>query len=349
MMKFTLQAIADLVGGTVEGNPQQEVWQLAKIDEPAPVGSIGFFANPKYESYIYTTNVTALLIAKEVVLKKEILPALIRVDNAYTAFTVLLETYSEAVQQQQLQAKRGIEQPSFVGEGVQQGANIYVGAFAYVGKGSILGNNVKIFPQAYIGDNVTIGDGTVVYAGAKIYENTVIGNKCTIHAGAVIGSEGFGFAPQADGSYRNIPQLGKVILEDNVSIGANTTIDRATLGETVISEGTKLDNLIQIGHNVTIGKHTVIAAQTGIAGSTKVGDYVMIGGQVGLAGHINIPNKTRIGAQAGLGTNPKEEGETLLGSPAFAVKQYMKSYIIFRQLPELQKRIDTLEKIIKNK
>lgn len=343
-MKFTLQAIANLVGGTVEGNPDTEVWQLAKIDESAPVGSIGFFANPKYEPYIYTTNLTALLIAKNITLKKEITPALIRVDNPYTAFTVLLETYSEVVQQQQLQAKRGIEQPCFIGENVTQGEHIYVGAFAYIGKGCVFGNNVKIFPQAYIGDNVQLGDNTVIYAGAKIYENTQIGKNCTIHAGAVIGSEGFGFAPQADGTYRNIPQLGKVVLEDNVSIGANTTIDRATLGETLIAEGTKLDNLIQIGHNVIVGKHTVIAAQTGIAGSTKVGDYVMIGGQVGLAGHLQIPNKTKIGAQAGLGTNPKEEGETLLGSPAFDVKQYMKSYIIFRQLPEIQKRLQALEK-----
>jgi UDP-3-O-[3-hydroxymyristoyl] glucosamine N-acyltransferase len=342
-MKFTLQTIAQLVGGTVEGNPNVEVWQLAKIDEPAPEGSIGFFANPKYEPYLYTTNLTALLIAKDVVLKQEILPALIRVDNPYTAFTVLLETYSQTVQQQYLQNKKGIEQPSFVGEAVQQGENIYVGAFAYIGKGCKLGNNVKIFPHAYVGDNVQLGDNTIVYAGAKIYENTQVGKHCTIHAGAVIGSEGFGFAPQTDGSYRNIPQLGKVILEDYVSIGANTTIDRATLGETVISEGTKLDNLIQIGHNVTIGKHTVIAAQTGIAGSTKVGDYVMIGGQVGLAGHIRVPNKTKIGAQAGVGNIPQVEGQTLLGSPAFDVKQYTKSHVVFKQLPELLKRINALE------
>lgn len=348
-MKFTLQAIADLVGGTVEGNPQQEVWQLAKIDEPATAGSIGFFANPKYEPYLYTTGVTALLIAKDVVLKKEILPALIRVENPYTAFTILLETYSKVVQTQQLQVKRGIEQPSFIAEGVQQGQDVYIGAFSYIGKGVVLGNNVKIFPHAYIGDNTKLGDNTIIYAGAKIYENTIIGKHCTIHAGAVIGSEGFGFAPQTDGTYRNIPQLGKVVLEDNVSIGANTTIDRATIGETLIAEGTKLDNLIQIGHNVTIGKHTVIAAQTGIAGSTKIGDYVMIGGQVGLAGHLNIPNKTRIGAQAGVGAEPKGEGETLFGSPAFDVKQYLKSYAIFKQLPQLKQSIDALEKTLKNK
>jgi UDP-3-O-[3-hydroxymyristoyl] glucosamine N-acyltransferase len=343
-MKFTLQTIAQLVGGTVEGNPDLEVWQLAKIDEPSNEGSIGFFANPKYEPYVYTTNVTALLIAKDFVPKKEISATLIRVDNPYTAFTVLLETYSQMMQQQQLQAKKGIEQPSFVGEGVQQGQNVYVGAFAYVGKGVSLGNNVKIFPHSYIGDNVQLGDDTIVYAGAKIYENTVVGKQCTIHAGAVVGSEGFGFSPQADGTYRNIPQLGRVILEDNVSIGANTTIDRATIGETIISEGTKLDNLIQIGHNVVIGKHTVIAAQTGIAGSTKVGDYVMIGGQVGIAGHTHIPNKTKIGAQAGVGNIPQVEGQTLLGSPAFDVKQYTKSHVVFKQLPQLLKRIEALEK-----
>jgi len=348
MMKFTLQAIADIVNGIVEGDSNLEVWQLAKIDDLAAAGSIGFFANPRYESYLYTTQLTAILIAKDVVLKKEILPALIRVDDPYTAFTILLETYSEVVQQQYIQTKQGIEQPSFVGKGVQKGANLYIGAFAYVGKDVILGNNVKIFPHTYIGDNVQIGDDTIIYAGAKIYDHTIIGKHCTIHAGAVIGSEGFGFAPQSDGTYRNIPQLGKVILQDNVSIGANTTIDRATLGETLIAEGTKLDNLIQIGHNVSIGKHTVIAAQTGIAGSTKIGNNVMIGGQVGLAGHINIPNKTRIGAQAGVGKDPQEEGETLLGSPAFAVKQYMKSHIIFRQLPQLQQRVEALEKILKS-
>jgi UDP-3-O-[3-hydroxymyristoyl] glucosamine N-acyltransferase len=346
-MKFSLQQIAGLLGGNVEGDASVEVWKLAKIDEEAETGSICFLANMKYENYVYQTKATAVIVGKDFIPKKEIKTNLIRVDNPYSAFTVLLETYDKLINEQKLQKKIGIEQPSFIGNDTLQGKNIYIGAFAYIGSQCILGDNVKIYPHTFIGDNVKIGANSVIYAGAKIYENTEIGQNCTINAGAVIGCEGFGFAPQADGTYRNIPQLGKVILEDNVSIGANTTIDRATMGNTLIQEGTKLDNLIQVAHNVVIGKNTVIAAQAGISGSAKIGDNCMIGGQVGISGHLEIVENTKIGAQAGIAASITKPGSVVIGAPAFNYRDFMKSYVVFRKLPELQKQLDEVaEKVI---
>jgi UDP-3-O-[3-hydroxymyristoyl] glucosamine N-acyltransferase len=343
-MQFTLQQIADLIGGTVIGDATTKIWQLAKIDEPTAEGSICFLANPKYENFIYQTTATAVIVSKDFVPKQAITPSLLLVDNPYIAFTVLLEAYSQLVAEAGQKRKIGIEQPCYIAEGVQQGEAIYIGAFAYIGKNCVLGDNVKIYPHTFIGDNTQIGANTIIYSGAKIYENTEIGQNCTIHAGAVIGSEGFGFAPQEDGTYKDIPQLGKVILENNVNIGANTTIDRATMGTTLIQSGTKLDNLIQVAHNVVIGKNTVIAAQAGISGSSKIGDNCMIGGQVGIAGHLDIADQSKIGAQAGIGGNIKEKGTTVIGSPAFNFRDFMKAYTIFRKLPTLQKQIDRLMK-----
>ena len=347
-MKFTVQEIANLLNGEVKGDNTLEIDKLAKIDEEAQEGGLCFFANPKYENYLYTTKATAILISKDFVPKKNINSTLILVDDAYSAFTVLLEQYEKIIMQQFYATKIGLEQPCVVGENTKYAEGVYVGAFAYIGKNSILEENVKIFPQSYIGENVKIGKNTIIYAGAKIYENTIIGENCIIHSGAVIGSSGFGFAPQKDGTYKNIPQLGCVILEDNVSIGANTTVDRATIGVTLIREGTKLDNLIQVAHNVVIGKNTVIAAQTGISGSTKIGDNCAIGGQVGLAGHIDIAKNTKIGAQAGLSSSIRKDGSTIIGSPAFDYRDFFKSSVVFRRLPDLEKRIKELEEKIAN-
>jgi UDP-3-O-[3-hydroxymyristoyl] glucosamine N-acyltransferase len=343
-MKFTITQIAALLGGEVQGDGNLTVDKLAKIDEQAPEGSICFLANPKYEHFIYNSTATAVIVKRDFQPKKEIQPALILVDDPYTAFTALLEEYNKYVQIQNLSQYQGIEQPSFIGENAQLGENVYVGAFAYIGKNCQIGENVKIFPQTYIGNNVVIGEHTVIHPGVKIYENTEIGKGCTLMAGAVIGSEGFGFAPQKDGTFKSIPQLGKVILQDNVCIGANTTIDRATIGNTLIAEGVKLDNLIQVAHNVVIGKNTVIAAQTGISGSTKIGENCMIAGQVGIVGHLEIANRTQIGGQSGIGKSVKQEGVAIQGIPAFEHKGFMKSSVIFRKLPELLKRIEVLEK-----
>jgi UDP-3-O-[3-hydroxymyristoyl] glucosamine N-acyltransferase len=345
-MKFTLQQIADLLGGKVIGNPAFTISRLGKIDEPNESESICFLANPKYENYIYSTNATAVIVSEGFQAKNEIKASLVVVKDAYTGFTRLLEEYEKIISAQYHSRKLGIEEPSFIHKSLIINEGLFVGAFAYISAGCTIGQNVKIYPHTYIGENVMIGDNTVIYAGVKIYPNTKIGKNCAIHAGAVIGSEGFGFAPQADGSFKNIPQLGNVVLEDEVSIGANTTIDRSTLGSTIIRKGAKLDNLIQIGHNVEIGKNTVMAAQVGIAGSTKIGDNCMLGGQAGLAGHISIADYTKIGAQSGLNASIKEPNTTVLGAPAFEYKGFMKSSVIFRKLPDLQKRIEQLEQKI---
>ena len=337
-MKFTVDQIAQLLGGAVEGNGQEEILTLSKIEE-AQKGSISFLSNLKYEPRLYTSGASAVIVGKDFQPKKPISAALIRVRDPYTSFTLLLEEYHKFISFQ----KEGTEAPSFIGEEVEVGESLYRGAFSYIGKGCKIGNNVKIYPQVYLGENVEIGDNTLILSGAKIYPNTKIGHHCTIHAGAVVGSDGFGFAPQADGSYKTIPQLGNVVLEDWVSIGANATIDCATMGSTIIRRGAKLDNLVQIAHNVEVGKNTVIAAQTGIAGSSKIGDNCVIAGQVGIAGHLELANKTTVGAQSGVGKNTKEEGKVLNGSPAFDIKPYMKSYALFRNLPDLNNRIKELE------
>ncbi|MDH5397786.1 MAG: UDP-3-O-(3-hydroxymyristoyl)glucosamine N-acyltransferase [Cyclobacteriaceae bacterium] len=339
-MEFSVKQIAALLGGKVEGNPEGLINTIGKIQDAQP-SALAFLANPKYEPYIYETRAGAVLVGQDFVARKELNTTLIRVDDPYICFTRLLEEYSKAMKQ----SKHGIEQPSFLHETVKYGSNLYLGAFAYVDKNVTIGDNVKIYPQVHIGENVKIGADSIIYPGAKIYAGTEIGSNCTIHAGAIIGSDGFGFAPTASGEYKNIPQLGIVQLEDHVSIGANTTIDRATMvgDKTWIGEGAKLDNLIQIAHNVTIGKNTVIAAQTGISGSSSIGDNCMIGGQVGIAGHLEIADGTLIGAQSGINRSLKEKGQKYIGTPVLEFTQFFKAYAIFRKLPDLYMRLSKLE------
>ncbi|AQG82519.1 UDP-3-O-(3-hydroxymyristoyl)glucosamine N-acyltransferase [Spirosoma montaniterrae] len=338
-MKFTVRQIATLLGGEVAGNDTLAITKLAKIEEGQP-GDISFLSNLKYETHLYTTQASAVIVDRSFQPKKPVSSALIFVENSYSAFTQLLEEYYKL----QSFARVGVEQPSYLGEGSQVGEQVYRGAFSYIGSNCQIGRNVKIYPHAYIGNGVRIGDNTIIFPGVRILDNCIIGQHCVIHPNAVIGSEGFGFAPQPDGSYKTIPQLGNVILEDNVNVGSNTTIDCATLGSTIIRQGAKLDNLIQIGHNVEIGKNTVIAAQTGISGSTKIGDNCVIAGQVGFAGHLTIANGTRVGAQSGVGKNVTEEGTSLNSSPAFGLKESMRSLAIFRKLPDLERRVSDLEK-----
>jgi UDP-3-O-[3-hydroxymyristoyl] glucosamine N-acyltransferase len=342
-MEFTVSQIAVMLGGEVKGNGADKVNMLAKIQD-AKKGQIAFLSNPKYEQYIYTTQASAVIVKKDFTPKKEVSSSLILVDDPYISFTLLLEEYHKLISFQ----KTGIEQPSYVGENTTTGSNIYRGAFSYLGNNTRVGDNVKIYPHVYIGDNVVIGNNTIIHPGVKIYSDTRVGNNCVIHSGTVIGSDGFGFAPQEDGTYKTIPQLGNVVIEDNVAIGGNTVIDCATLfgDSTFIRKGVKLDNLIQIAHNVEIGQNTVIAAQTGVSGSTKIGENCVIAGQVGVAGHLVITNNTSIGAQSGILKSIKNEGEKLLGSPAFDVKEYFRTYAVFKQLPDLNFRLRELEKKI---
>lgn len=338
-MKFTVKQIATLLGGEVTGDDSLEITGLAKIEEGKP-GDISFLSNLKYESFLYTTQASAVIVDQSFQPKKPVSSALIFVENSYSAFTQLLEEYYKLLSFSRL----GVEQPAYVGEGTTIGEQIYRGAFSYIGTNCTIGKNVKIYPHAYIGNNVSIGDNTIIHPGARILDNCVIGQHCVIHPNAVIGSEGFGFAPQSDGTYKTIPQLGNVILEDFVNVGSGTTIDCATMGSTFIRKGAKLDNLIQIGHNVDIGENTVIAAQTGISGSTKLGRNCVIAGQVGFAGHLNIADGTKVGAQSGVGKNVTETGTSLNSSPAFGLKESMRSLAIFRKLPALEQRLSNLEK-----
>jgi len=340
-MEFTVGQIAGLLNGEVEGDAAASIRELTKIEE-AKAGALAFLSNLKYEHFLYTTAATAVIVAKDFKAKQPVAAALIRVDDPYSSFSRLLEEYQKALQA----LKTGVEQPAFIAENAVIGQNYYRGAFSYIGHNCQLGDNVKIYPQAYLGDNVRVGNNTIIYAGAKIYAHTVIGNNCTVHAGAVIGSPGFGFAPQKDGSYRDIPQTGNVVLEDNVNIGANTTIDCATLGSTIIREGTKIDNLVQVAHNVEIGKHTVIASQTGISGSTKIGNYCTLAGQVGVVGHIVLADKTIVGAQSGVSKTVTQSGTIIQGSPAFDYKQNLRSLAVFRRLPELEKSLNELKEKI---
>lgn len=340
LMKFTIDQVAVMLGGEVKGNGSETIHMLAKIQE-ATKGQITFLSNPKYEQYIYSTKASAVIVNRDFVPKKPISSNLILVDDAYSSFTSLLEEYHKLMSFQ----KSGIEQPSFAGENVITGDNIYRGAFSYIGNNVRIGDNVKIYPHVFVGDDVVIGDNTILHPHVKLYAGTQIGRHCVLHAGVVIGSDGFGFAPQEDGTYKAIPQLGNVIIEDHVCIGANTVIDCATLSgdSTIVREGVKLDNLIQVAHNVEIGKNTVIAAQTGISGSTKVGENCVVAGQVGLAGHITIPNKTSIGAQSGILKSVAREGEKVIGSPAFDKTEYFRAYAIFKQLPDLNYRLRELQ------
>ena len=338
-MKFTAEQIAGILEGEVIGNLNAEVYELSKIEE-GKEGSLTFLSNPKYNNYIYTTEATITIVNKSFVPEADINTTLIKVEDAYLSFSKLLEFYDQAKGN-----KSGIEQPSFLSDTVTYGDNLYLGSFSYIGSNVILGDDVKIYPNCFIGDNVVIKDNVTIFAGAKIYSETVIGNNCAIHAGAIIGSDGFGFAPNSDGTFKKIPQIGNVIIEDNVDIGSCTTIDRATMGSTIIRKGVKLDNQIQVAHNVEIGENTVIAAQTGIAGSTKIGKNGMIGGQVGIAGHLTIGDNVRIQAQSGVGRNVKNN-EILQGSPAFGYNEYSKSYVHFKNLPKLVAEIEELKKQI---
>jgi UDP-3-O-[3-hydroxymyristoyl] glucosamine N-acyltransferase len=322
------------------GNPEAEVFKLSKIEEGTE-GSLTFLANPKYINYIYSTQATVTIVNNTFEPEQEITTTLIKVDDAYKSFSKLLEYYNQVKLM-----KSGIEQPSVISEGVTYGSDLYLGSFCYIGKNVVIGKNVKIYPNSFIGDNVTIGDDCVFFAGVRIYSETVIGNRCTIHSGTIIGSDGFGFAPQEDGTYVKVPQIGNVIIEDDVEIGACTTVDRATLGSTIIRKGVKLDNHIQVAHNVEIGENTVIAAQTGIAGTTKIGKNCLIGGQVGFAGHLVIGDGVKIQAQSGIGKN-LEAGEVVQGSPAFNYGDFAKSFVHFRNLPKIVTDLEELKNKIK--
>ncbi|MBE8724633.1 UDP-3-O-(3-hydroxymyristoyl)glucosamine N-acyltransferase [Flavobacterium hungaricum] len=340
-MKFTAEQIAGILEGEVVGNPNAEVSRLSKIEE-GEEGSLTFLANPKYINHIYTTKATVTIVNDSFVPEAAITTTLIKVEDAYKSFSKLLEFYNQVKLN-----KNGIEANSFISEGTKYGENLYLGSFSYIGQNVVLGNNVKIYPNSFIGDNVVIGDNVFVFAGAKIYSETIIGNNCTIHSGTIIGADGFGFAPNEDGEYNKVPQIGNVIIEDNVDIGANTTVDRATLGSTIIRKGVKLDNQIQIAHNVEVGKNTVIAAQTGVAGSTKIGENCMIGGQVGIAGHLTIGNNVRVQAQSGIARNIKDD-EVLQGSPTFGLSDFSKSYVHFKNLPKIVAELEELKKQIIN-
>ena len=343
-MEFTVEQIAQMLNGEVRGDKSLKVNQLAKIEEGS-IGTISFLANPKYEQYIYSTNSTAVIVDKNFEAKREFSTTLILVENAYAAFTVLLQEYQKIL----VQNKKGVEQPSFINLTAEIGEDVYIGAFAYIGEKCKIGNNSKIYPNVSISDFCMIGENCTIYSGATIYHNTIIGNNCTIHANAVIGADGFGFAPQADGTFVAIPQLGNVILEDNVSIGANTTVDRATMGSTILREGVKIDNLVQIAHNVEIGKNTVIAAQTGISGSSKIGENCMIGGQAGLAGHITVANKTILMAKSGITKSVSKSGRIMSGSPAQDNHDNLKSQVLYKNLPKIEQRLKAIEEKLKVK
>jgi UDP-3-O-[3-hydroxymyristoyl] glucosamine N-acyltransferase len=332
-----------MLQGELDGNPAEVVNALSKIEE-GKKGTLSFLSNPKYEHFLYDTQASIVIVNKSLQLEKTVKATLIKVDNAYTAFSVLLDKYNTIKLH-----KSGIEQPSFISESATMGANCYVGAFAYIGNNVTIGNNVKLYPQVFVGDNVTIADDTTLFAGVKIYSDCVIGKGVIIHAGAVIGSDGFGFAPQADGTYQKIAQIGNVIIEDLVEIGSNTSIDRATMGSTIIRAGVKLDNLIQIAHNVEIGKNTVIASQTGISGSTHIAENVVLGGQVGVAGHIHVAKGSQIAAQSGITKTVTLENKQWGGSPLALFRDSLKNQAVYRRLPELEKRIEELEQQLKQK
>lgn len=336
-MKFTAEQIAGILNGEVVGNPNAEVYKLAKIEEGTE-GSLTFLANKKYVNYIYSTLATITIVNRDFVAEQEITTTLIKVEDAYKAFSTLLEYYNQVKLM-----KSGIEQPSVISDNVTYGEGLYLGSFCYIGKNVSIGQNVKIYPNTFIGDNVIIGDNCIFFAGVRVYSETEIGNNCTFHSGSIIGSDGFGFAPLEDGTYSKIPQIGNVIIEDNVEVGANTTIDRATLGSTFIRKGVKLDNHIQVAHNVEIDENTVIAAQTGIAGSTKIGKNCMIGGQVGISGHLVIGNGVKIQAQSGIGKSIGDN-EVVQGTPAFNYGDFAKSFVHFRNLPNIVNELEELKK-----
>ncbi len=345
-MEFTAQQIAQLLNGTVEGNENATVNNLSKIEEGLPK-TLSFLSNPKYTHYIYTTNASIVIVNTTLVLDKPIKETctLIRVENAYEAFAKLLQLYNEIKG-----SKTGVEQPSFISQNAKIGKDCYIGAFAYIGNNVTIGNNVKIYPHVYVGDNCSIGDSTTLFSGVKVYHECIIGKHCTIHASTVIGADGFGFAPNTNGEiFTKVPQIGNVILEDYVEVGSNTSIDRATMGSTILRQGVKLDNLVQIAHNVEVGENTVIAGLTGVAGSTKVGKNCMIAAQVGIVGHITIANGVKIAGQSGVGGSIEKENEIVQGSPSFSIGDYKRSYVLFRSLPKLNDKINELTKKLNTK
>lgn len=340
-MQFSAAQISSIINGRVEGDPSASVSSFAKIEE-ANAGQLAFLANPKYEEYLYSTGASVIIVNDTLELKSPLSATLIRVPDAYSAFARLLSAYQDIVSLQ----LSGIEQPSHIAATASVGERVFVGAFAYLADNVVVGNDTKIHPQVYLGRNVRVGNNTVIHPGVKIYHDCVIGDHVIIHAGTVIGSDGFGFAPQADGSYNKVPQIGNVVVEDHVEIGANSCIDRATIGSTIIRQGSKLDNLIQIAHNVEVGRNNVIAAQAGVSGSTKIGDHVQIGGQAGIAGHITIAEGTRIGGQSGVTKAIKTPNTALNGTPAFDYKSSLRTQALIRQLPELERRMQELEILV---
>jgi UDP-3-O-[3-hydroxymyristoyl] glucosamine N-acyltransferase len=343
-MEFSAQNIADILKGKVEGNPDTKVFDVSKIEEGHP-GTLCFLANPKYEKYLYTTGASVVIVNDSLQPSEPVKATLIRVPDAYKAFASLLDLYNSSKPQ-----KVGIEQPSSIAASAKLGDDIYVGAFSYISDNVQLGKNVKVYPQVFIGDNVMIGDNTIINPGVKIYHDCKIGANCIIHSGTIIGADGFGFAPQSeDNQYKKIPQIGNVIIEDNVELGANTTIDRATMGSTILRKGVKLDNLVHIAHNVEVGENTVMAAQTGIAGSCKIGRDCMFGGQVAIAPHCIIANGIKLGGKSGVNASLKKENEVMIGAPVQNYAEFMKCFVIFRRLPELKQDVDALKKKLESK
>lgn len=337
-MEFTAKTIAEFLNGKIEGDPNVSVNNVSGI-EKGKKGTIAFLANPKYTKYLYTTKASVVLIKNDLEITRKVNSTLIRVDDPYQSLASLLELYEK-----QKPEKRGIHELAVIEKSADIGDGVYIGPFSYVGENAVVKNSSKIYPHTYIGDNVIVGADSFIFPGVKIYHDCIIGERCIIHAGTIIGSDGFGFAPKSSKDYKKIPQVGNVVLEDDVEIGSNCTIDRATMGSTLIKRGVKLDNLIQIAHNVEIGDNTVMAAQTGISGSTKLGSECMLGGQVGLIGHISIADGVKIAAQSGLSSNIREEGKIVQGSPAFKFSDYQKSYVYFRKFPELKAELDALRK-----
>ena len=337
-MNFTASVIAEFLKGTVEGKPEATVSDISKIEEGKP-GTLSFLANPKYEKYIYDTQSSIVIVNADFQPQKAISATLVRVENAYESFAALLRLYEQSKPR-----KSGISKMASVSDSASLGKELYVGDFTVISENASIGDKVQLYPQVYVGDHVKIGEGTILHPGVKIYEGCVIGAQCVIHAGVIIGGDGFGFAPNQDNNYEKVPQVGKVIIEDHVEIGANTTVDRATMGATVLRKGVKLDNLVMIAHNVDVDENTIIAAQSGISGSTKVGKNCMFGGQVGLIGHINIASGVKIAAQSGITKDIKEEGIVIQGSPAFEFGPYQRSYLLFRNLPKLREQISELER-----
>lgn len=337
-MQLTAQEIKILLNGTIEGDPDAVVDRLAKIEE-AQEGSLSFLANPRYEHHLYTTNASVVIINDDYRLTQPVKPTLIRVKDAYSAFSVLLEKYNSLKLD-----KKGIEQPCFIHPTASIGKDVYIGAFAYIGPHAVIGDQCKVYPQVYIGDHVKIGNTCTLFSGVRVYHDCEIGNDVIIHSNSVIGSDGFGFAPQADGSFNKVSQIGNVLIEDNVEIGSNTSVDRATMGSTIIRKGVKMDNLIQLAHNVEVGANTVIASQTGISGSSKIGANSIIGGQVGIVGHVSVANSSQIQAKSGINRSIKKEGRKWAGVPATQYNEHMRAQVIFQRLPELEKEITALRR-----